>query len=156
MITCTFEDGGKGELRHVVVNALIIKNDKLLLTKRSPKITEGNKWSLVGGFVDRDETLEAAIKREIFEETGYRTIETKLFMVMDNPDRRNEDRQNVALAYVCEIGEKEGKPDWESIAQEWFDLDSLPNEEEMAFDHLEVIQIYLKNKDFVTPIFRSR
>jgi ADP-ribose pyrophosphatase YjhB (NUDIX family) len=143
-------------LRHVVVNALIIKDNKLLLTKRSPKITEGNKWSLVGGFVDRDETLEAAIKREIFEETGYRTIETKLFMVLDKPDRRNEDRQNVAFAYVCKVGEKEGKPDWESIAEEWFDFDSLPKEEEMAFDHLEVIQIYLKNKDFATPLFRSR
>jgi 8-oxo-dGTP diphosphatase len=156
MITCVFEDGGKGQLRHVVVNALIIKDNRLLLTKRSPKITEGNKWSLVGGFVDRDETLEEAIKREIFEETGYRTIEAKLFIVMDNPDRRNEDRQNVAFAYVCEIGEKEGKPDWESTEQEWFAFDSLPKEEEMAFDHLEVIQIYLKNMDFTTPLFISK
>jgi 8-oxo-dGTP diphosphatase len=156
MITCTFEDGGTGSLRHVVVNAIILKDNKLLLTKRSPRITEGNKWSLVGGFVDRDENLEEAIKREIFEETGYRTTEIKLYMVLDKPDRRNEDRQNVAFAYICKIGEQEGQPDWESTAQEWFAFNSLPKEEEMAFDHLEVIQIYLNNKDFVTPLFISK
>lgn len=56
MITCTFEDGGRGKLRHAVVNAIILKENKILLVKRSPKITEGGKWGLVGGFMDRDET----------------------------------------------------------------------------------------------------
>jgi 8-oxo-dGTP diphosphatase len=156
MINCTFEDGGKGKLRHVVTNALIIKDNKLLLTKRSPKLTEGDKWSLVGGYVDRDENLEEAIKREIFEETGYKTTNSKLFIVIDNPNRRNGDRQDIAFTFVSSVGNKEGEPDWESTAQEWFDFDGLPREEDMAFDHLDIIKTYLNNKDFSTPLFKFK
>lgn len=147
MIDCKFEDGGKGELRHVGVDALIIKDNKLLMVKRSPKLTEGNKWSVAGGFVNRDETTKQAITREVFEETGYKLTAIKLFTVIDKPDRRNEDRQNIAFVYICEAGEKEGKPDWESTDQQWFELNNLPKSEEIAFDHEQIINLYLQHQN---------
>ena len=151
MITCTFENGGKGSLRHVVVNAIIIKDNKILLAKRSEKIKEGGKWCLAGGFMNRDEGLAEALGREVFEETGYKIKSAYLFTIIDIPKRRGSDWQNVDFLYVCEAGEKEGSLDWETSEIKWFDLDNLPSQEEIAFDHFQVINLYLENKN-KTPL----
>lgn len=151
MISCTFEDGGKASLRHAVVDALVLKDNKVLLVKRTDKLLEGRKWGLIGGFVERDETAEKALSREVFEETGYRLKTINFFTIIDIPNRKNEDRQNIAFVYICEVGQKEGIPDKESTRQEWFDLDNLPKEEEIAFDHFQTINLYLKNKNNTFP-----
>ena len=145
MITCTFEDGGKGKLRHAVVNAIILKENNILLVKRAKKLTEGGRWGLVGGFMERDETLEQALRREVFEEVGYKLKKVNFFTVIDSPNRKGSDWQNINFIFVCEPGEREGKADWESTEQKWFDLNNLPKEAEIAFDHFEIINLYLKN-----------
>ena len=151
MITCTFEDGGKGKLRHVVVDAIVLKNNSLLMVKRSKNLVQGEKWGIVGGFAERDETLKKAVSREVFEETGYKLKTINFFTVIDIPNRKNEDRQNIAFIYICEAGEKEGKSDLESTEQKWFDLNNLPKEEQIAFDHYQIIKLYLKNKSTAFP-----
>ena len=71
--------------------------------------------------------------------------------MLDRPDRKGEDRQNVAFVFVCEPGEKTGKSDWESSEQKWFKLNNLPKESEIAFDHLQTINLYLKYKNDTFP-----
>lgn len=144
MIICEFEDGDKGSLRHVVVDNIVLKDNKVLLVKRTGKLLEGGKWGIVGGFVDRDETLAQAAAREIMEETGWEVKNFTLLRINDNPNRRKEDRQNISFVHICEATEKTGQADWESDEQKWFKLDSLPNEENMAFDHAENIELYRK------------
>ena len=55
MITCSFENGDKTSLRHLTVNAIVIKNDQILLGKRGTfngkPILESGKWGLLGGFL---------------------------------------------------------------------------------------------------------
>lgn len=145
MINCTFENGNKNSLRHAVVDNLVLKDGKILLVKRTGKILEGNKWGLVAGFVERDETLEEAAKREIMEETGWEVKDIKLLKINDSPNRPKEDRQNIAFVYTCEAIKKSGDADWESEEQRWFDLSALPDKGEFAFDHFEDIEFYLKN-----------
>lgn len=152
MITCKFENGNKNSLRHVVVDALILKENKILLIKRTKKLLEGEKWALVGGFVERDENLIQSIEREIMEESGYKVNNIKLLTIIDNPKRRNEDRQNIAFIFICQALKKTGDSDWEVDDQKWFDLSDLPPKEEIAFDHYQSIKLYLdclKNK---TPL----
>lgn len=146
MIRCKFEDNGDGLLRHVTMGAIIINKErtKLLLGKRSPKITNGGKYNLPGGFLGRDETTSVAILREIYEETGYKAKIISLFRVNDNPFRPQEDRQNVDFAYIVEAGERVGKKDWESTEIKWFNMNNLPAENEFAFDHYETITLFLK------------
>jgi 8-oxo-dGTP diphosphatase len=146
MIDCTFENGNKAGLRHVVVDVLVIKNAKILLVKRVKKLLEGGKWGLIGGFMERNETLHETIAREIFEETGYKIKDPTLLTIRDNPDRPNENRQNISFVFFCTALEKEGKPDWESTEIKWFSFDELPKKEELAFDHHENIKLYLKYK----------
>ena len=157
MITCTFEDGGKGKLRHVTVDGLVIKDDKILLVKRAQKLLEGGKWGVIGGFVDRDENLKEALKREIFEETGYRVTDITLLCINDDPNRPREDRQNISFVFFCHAGEKEGESDWEVTDKQWFSFDNLPPKEEIAFDHYDDIQLYLQYKkgDIQIPFFKS-
>ncbi len=146
MIKCRFENGDGVSLRHVVVDGLIIRGNQILLVKRAEKkLLEGRKYALPGGFLDRDETCEQAMKREIKEETGYEVEGISFFKFIDNPNRRNEDRQNVTFIFTVEVGKKVSEPDDEVSEVKWFDLDNLPKEEEIAFDHYEIIQSYLKS-----------
>ena len=55
MITCYFENNNKAFLRHVTVNAIVIKDNQVLLGKRGTfngkPILESGKWGLLGGFL---------------------------------------------------------------------------------------------------------
>lgn len=144
MITCKFENGNEAKLRHVVVDALIIDNGKILLVKRAENLICGGKYALPGGYLDRDETAEQAVIREVLEETGYKVEVEKLFTIIDNPDRPQEDRQNVAFVYVVKVLEQTGKRDAEASEVKWFDLEDLPSEKDFAFDHLQTILEYKK------------
>lgn len=145
MIQCRFENGNEASLRHVVVDALVIRKSQILLVKRSEKgFLEGGKYALPGGFFERDETLEQAVTREIKEETGYEVKKVKLFKFIDNPKRRHEDRQNVTFIFTVEVGERVSESDHEVSEVKWFDLNSLPDKENIAFDHFEIINSYLK------------
>ncbi|NIM44750.1 MAG: NUDIX domain-containing protein [Nitrososphaeria archaeon] len=53
----------------VTVDAVIVHNDKFLLLKRNnPPVKD--EWWIAGGRVFKNETLEAAVKRKVLEETG--------------------------------------------------------------------------------------
>lgn len=146
MINCTFENGNKAKLRHVVVDSIAIKNNQILLVKRGPHHVSPGKFGVPGGFVELNETTKGAALRELKEETGYEGKVTKLVTVIDNPNRKNEERQNIAFVYEIEVGEKIGEHDDEIESTHWFDLDKLPSEENFAFDHYEIIHSYLASK----------
>jgi len=146
MIDCTFENGNKAKtgLRHCVVDTLVIDESKILLVKRAPNLLNGGKYGLIGGFVDRDETTKQAVIREAREETGYDVDPFLLLRIADNPNRPQEDRQNIAFVYVAKAIKKTGTGDNESSEATWFDLHSLPPRDQFAFDHYENIELYLK------------
>ena len=125
------------------MNAVIAQGDKVLLAKRSSKLIEGGKWDLPGGFVDRDETLEQAIAREILEETGWQARNFRLARIRSTPERPgDENRQNIVFIYFCEATELTGKPDWESQEVKWFPINALPPASEIAFDQLDSLKLY--------------
>lgn len=142
MIICQFENGGKDSLRHVVTDTIVVRGNKILLVKRIKKFLEGGKWGLIGGFVQRDEDIKQSVKREVFEETGWKIKDIVFLRVKDNPDRPHEDRQNIAFVFFCTATKKEGDRDWESDEVKWFDLKSLPSNNEIAFDHADDINLY--------------
>lgn len=157
MIKCFFENGNESSLRHVVADVLVVKKNKILLIKRTGKLLEGGKWGLAGGYVERDENLKEAAKREVSEETGYKIEKIILLTIRDNPDRPKEDRQNISFVFFAKVGEKVGISDWEVDDQKWFDFSHLPKEAEIAFDHYQNIQLYLSylKKGFSLPVFKD-
>lgn len=150
MLKCTFEDGGPAYhgLRHVVTDCIVIKDSQILLIKRALHLTNGGKWGLAGGYVGVDETVEEAALRELKEEAGYTGRVIKFLEMTDSPARRGDDlnRQNIAIVYLIEAGEKVGDMDDETTEVKWFPLDQLPPQDGIAFDHYQLIQNYLKTE----------
>jgi 8-oxo-dGTP diphosphatase len=150
MITCAFENGDEVGLRHVVVSTIIFRKGKVLLEKRGlykgKPMLEFGKWALVGGFLDRDELLADAVKREAMEETGLEVTNLKLFRIIDNPVRSNDNnRQNVAFIFTSEVIDYNPVENEEVSELKWFDLDQLPPKGEIAFDFYETLELYKKH-----------
>lgn len=146
MITCIFENGSRASLRHVVVHALVERDGALLLVRRAPHLSEGGKWGLPGGFLDRDERVADGVLRELREETGWAGVVQRLLRINSRPDRPREDRQNVAFEFIITPLKQVGEPDHESTAVEWVPLDRLPPLESLAFDHGDTIRLYLTTR----------
>ncbi len=158
MITCQYENGDKVSLRHVTVNAIIVRDGKILLGKRGTfhgqPILESGEWALLGGFFDRDENLIDAVQREVKEESGWEIASPTLLRINDNPNRPKEDRQNVDMIFFTNAVKQEHVVTEEVRELKWFDLDTLPEPEEFAFDHGEDVQLYLKyrKEKFTIPV----
>ena len=145
MITCEFEFGKRtNQLRHTTVDAIMIRDGKILLTKRAKQLLDGDTWAIPGGFMDRDETATQAEEREVLEETGYRVKAKTLLGIRDNPNRRHDDRQNITRVFAVELVEQVTTmvDPAEVTAIEWWPLHQLPPVEAMAFDHREIIELY--------------
>lgn len=158
MITCTFENGNVANpgLRHVTVNAIVLKDGKVLLGLRAsvPGITmlEVGKWALLGGFFGFGENLESAVKREVMEESGWEIANLELFRINDNPNRPGEDRQNVDMVFLAHAVKQTGVGDKEISVLQWFSLDSLPHPDQIAFDHGQDLELYREHQRSPKPL----
>jgi ADP-ribose pyrophosphatase YjhB (NUDIX family) len=56
--------------QRVAAYAVIIRSGEILLSRLAPRISGGELWTLPGGGLDHGEDPQAAVVREIFEETG--------------------------------------------------------------------------------------
>ncbi len=57
-----------------VVCAIIIYNEKILAVQRGPTMSLPLKWEFPGGKIEKNETAEACIKREIKEELNIEIL----------------------------------------------------------------------------------
>ncbi len=82
----------------VAVGGIVWKGEDVLLIRRSKPPREG-EWSLPGGAQELGETLEDALKREVFEETGIEVAVIGLIAVIDAifPDDEGRVRHHYTL-----------------------------------------------------------
>ena len=82
------EDKKKKELTKNAVAVIVDNDNKILLLKRGNKASwMPSKWALVGGEIEKGETPQKAIEREIKEETNLDINKfTKTFTIQRNPD----------------------------------------------------------------------
>jgi 8-oxo-dGTP diphosphatase len=85
------------------VGAVIVDEGKVVLIRRKYEPLKGH-WSLPGGMVEIGETLEAALTRELFEETGLVVDVGPVIEVFDRITRDEEQRVRyhfVLIDYLC-------------------------------------------------------
>ncbi|KAA5537574.1 NUDIX domain-containing protein [Paenimyroides baculatum] len=94
-------------------------------------------WALPGGFVDKNEELETAAKRELFEETDIQLFQVKQIKAYGNPNR-DPRHHTISVAFMGEIDSlAEAKAKDDAKAVKWFSIEELPA---LAFDHAEIIR----------------
>jgi mutator protein MutT len=87
----------------VGVGAIVLDGRHVLLVKRAHEPLKG-QWSLPGGRVELGETLEAAVVREVREETGLEIEVGSIVEVLDRVDRDEGGRVRhhfVLIDFVC-------------------------------------------------------
>jgi 8-oxo-dGTP diphosphatase len=103
------------------VGALIIHNGQILLIQRAHPPLAG-EWSLPGGRIEFGESIIAALKREVREETGLDIEPRELACVLD---RIGPDHHYVLIDYLCDITGGELRAGSDARAVRWASRDDL-------------------------------
>ncbi len=109
---------------------------KILLIRRGIEPFK-DCWALPGGFVDPDEALDVAARRELKEETGLSEIYLEQLYTFGAVDRDPRERV-VSVAWFALVRRADHIPTGASDAAEarWFEVDDVPA---LAFDHAEIL-----------------
>jgi 8-oxo-dGTP diphosphatase len=108
----------------------------VLLVRRAGAPFAG-RYAIPGGFVDEGESLDAAARRELDEETGVRDVYLEQLYSFGEPGRDPRGRV-ITVAYVALIAVDHAALQAGSDAAEarWFSVESLPP---LAFDHGRIL-----------------
>lgn len=154
--------GHQKYLRHISVDNVIFgfhQNDlKVLLLKSK----YAGLWSLSGGFVLKDETIDHAAQRVLKQRTGLEKIFLQQFHVFSDPARSTKKinqqflknigvhvheswmfERFISIGYYALVNFTKVKPMPDIISQssEWFSIDSVPD---MILDHRNIFDEALK------------
>lgn len=129
---------------YVAVDCVIFGLDQgrlcLLLTKRSFE-PEAGKWSLMGGFVGFDESVDDAAARVLRDLTGLTDVYMHQVGTFGAVDRDPGERVvSVAYSALVNIADVDSRAVEEHEAH-WLPLDELP---ELGFDHPAMIEKALR------------
>jgi len=141
---------------HLAVDAVVFgytrQQLQLLLIQRNIAPFQG-EWAIPGGLVLPEESLEAAVERELLEETGAGINYLEQLYTFGNPERDPRNRV-VSVAYFALVNPNQFQLSAATDANEarWFPCSGLPK---LAFDHTQIVEYALqrlRNKLTYEPI----
>lgn len=127
------------DMRNLVGNhpLILIRSHAIILNEKNEILlqlrTDFNRWGIIGGALEYNETLEDALQREVYEETGLIIKNPELLRTYSGPDffqiYPNGDQVHGVLAvYICREFHGELVCDkTESKELRFFSLDELPS-----------------------------
>ena len=115
------------------------KRQVLLVERKKPPFQ--GRWALPGGFVEPGETLEAAARRELWEETGLEPAHMEQLHTFGDPGR-DPRGWVISVVYLALLDERRPPRAGDDAASAaWFDLDDLPP---LAFDHADILAFAMR------------
>jgi 8-oxo-dGTP diphosphatase len=123
----------------VTVDMVIVSTDKdprVLLIRRKHDPFAG-MWAIPGGFLEMEESLEAAARRELLEETHVKAEQLEQLHTFGEPGRDPRGRV-VSVVYLAVVDGAKVQPRAADDAAEvgWHPLHQPPP---LAFDHADIL-----------------
>lgn len=120
----------------VMLLAKLMNDWHVLLIQRKNEPYK-DSWALPGGFVEEEEDLEDAAKRELFEETGIKVQQPLIEIGAFGKPHRDPRGRVVTIVYAAILNEAlETKASSDAKNVHWFSSHALPL---LAFDHLDIV-----------------
>lgn len=113
---------------------------KLLLFQRE-KEPEIGHWSLIGGWINADESAESAAIRVLRRITGLHDIFMEQVSTFSNPDRDPGGRVISVVFYALIVINDERMKLSSEFGAEWWSVRSLPK---LIFDHQQMVDLALE------------
>lgn len=130
----------------VGVAAIVRENDKILLGRRSVDASYSGLWCIPCGYVEYDEDVRDAVRREFLEETGLEIETGQVYAVLSN--FHNPSVHTIGVWFEAKVvgGTLQPGDDLDQVA--YFALDDIP---QLAFPtDVQVVNMLLQdaaNKD---------
>ena len=104
----------------VGVGGVVVRDGRVLLIRRGKPPLYG-RWVVPGGTVELGETLEAALVREMEEETGLRVEPLEILTVFDRIEREGErvSYHYVIVDFLCRWHSGEARAGSDALAVAW-------------------------------------
>lgn len=124
----------------LTVDAVLVTREtapRVLLIRRKKDPFAGS-WAFPGGFVEENEPLADAVRRELREETGLEVEDIEQLYTAGNPGR-DPRGWTISVAYLVRVDPAKLKPVAADDADEvgWFAVDAPPP---LAFDHAMILE----------------
>lgn len=129
----------------VAVDAIIDLGESVVIIERS---NPPFGWALPGGFVDYNEGLEDAVRREMMEETGLELLDLKQFHAYSKPGR-DPRFHTIGIVFTAK---GKGKP---RAGDDAANLKVIKLKDiykiDFAFDHKKILEDYIQYKKGMDP-----
>ncbi len=117
----------------------------LLIKRKNEPFKE--KWAIPGGFVDYDEELHDAARRELKEETGVTDAELEQVYTVGTLGRDPRGRTvSVVYSAFVDINKVNVQAGDDAKEAEWFKINELPD---LAFDHRDVMDYVINHHNLM-------
>jgi 8-oxo-dGTP diphosphatase len=126
----------------VTVDCVLLRESQrelqVLLVERGSAPYKG-RWALPGGFIKLNESLEAAVIRELAEESGIKDLSFLIQLGAYGELGRDPRGRDISVAFIGILpsGLRPPKAGSDAAAAVWLPVEELP--EHLAFDHATIL-----------------
>ena len=107
--------------RFTVTAGAIITDDRGRVLLLKHRFRPGSGWGIPGGYINKGEQAEEALRRELREEAGLEVKDVKILLA-----RTFKRPQQVEIVFLCRAVGQPEQLNYEIEQAEWFVLNNLP------------------------------
>lgn len=135
----------------VGVGAVVLERNRILLVRRGKEPMKG-EWSIPGGALELGETLKAAVRREVLEETGLEIETREIVEVLDKivPENGRVRYHYVLIDFLCAPVGGQLKPGSDAEDARWVECEEL-NSHSIYRLHPATVAVIAKALEMARP-----